>query len=154
MATVFHTWLHDRFIETQQPQEKETSYNEPKLQFSWKHLQEDNLGDNVRAAIQFRGESQPEHHKRWFFLKIRPIQFHMNSASVIRPVKRNCTAYSILQIRFKFRSQFQLFPQIRCLITLLEQRVASSAQIAILQIASCGRPLMYYRKSVGPRMEP
>ena len=35
----------------------------------------------------------------------------------------------------------------------LEQRVASSAEITILQITFTGRSLMYSRKSLGPRME-
>ena len=78
--------------------------------------------------------------KRWSFLKSRPIHFHINSNSVIRPVKRNqlifssielnkplpAPVYSISKIRFKFRSQFELFPQIRCLITLrLESSIIS-----------------------------
>ena len=36
--------------------------------------------DNVRALIQFRGESQ-------FFFKNRPIHFHINRTSVIGLVK-------------------------------------------------------------------
>ena len=35
MTTVFHAWPHDRFIDTEQPQEKETSKNKSMLQFSW-----------------------------------------------------------------------------------------------------------------------
>ena len=35
--------------------------------------------DNVRAPIQFRRESQPQHAKRRFFLKSRPIHFHINA---------------------------------------------------------------------------
>ena len=42
---------------------------------------------------------------------------------------------SVSWIRFKFRSQFKLLPQIRCLI-------------AILQITSSGRSLIHSRKSV------
>ena len=78
--------------------------------------------DNAIASIHFRRESQPWH---------RPIHSHINSTSVIRLVKRNQLSFSsteinktlpvpvhsVLQIRFKFRSQFQLLPQIRCLIT-------------------------------------
>ena len=43
--------------------------------------------DNVRAPIQFRRESQLEHPKRQFFLKNRPIHFHINTIKVMRPVK-------------------------------------------------------------------
>ena len=39
-------------------------------------------GDNARAPIQFRRESQPQHFNTWFFLKSRPIHFHINSTSV------------------------------------------------------------------------
>ena len=44
--------------------------------------------NNVRASIRFRRKSQPQHFKRWFFLKKRPIHFHINSTSVVGPVKR------------------------------------------------------------------
>ena len=43
VTTVFHTWAYD-FIEiyrdTEQPQGKETSQNELKLQFSWRQFQQ------------------------------------------------------------------------------------------------------------------
>ena len=65
----------------------------------------------------------------WFFLKYRPIHFHINSISIIRTVKQNqliffnieinkqlsVSVHSVSQIRFKFRSQLQLLPQIRYL---------------------------------------
>ena len=38
-----------------------------------------NNRDNVRAPIHFRRQSQPQHLKRCFFLKNRPIHFHINS---------------------------------------------------------------------------
>ena len=38
--------------------------------------------DNARASTRFLGESQPQYLKRWFFLKNRPIHFHINSTSV------------------------------------------------------------------------
>ena len=40
------------------------------------------------VPFQFGRESQPQHLKRWFFLKNQPIYFHINSASVIRPVNQ------------------------------------------------------------------
>ena len=43
--------------------------------------------DNVRAPIQFGGESQTQHLKRRFLLKNRPIHFQVNSTNVIRLVK-------------------------------------------------------------------
>ena len=77
--------------------------------------------DNISKMFQFRRESQPQHLKRWFFLKNRPINFHTNSTSVTRLVKRNQLSFSsieinkplpdpvciVSQIRFKIRSQFQ-----------------------------------------------
>ena len=92
---------------------------------------------DVRAPIQFRRERQPQHLKRLFFLKNRPIHFQINSNKVIRLVKQNnlsfsrieinkllpASEHSVLYIRFKFTSQFWFLPQIRCLITL---RVESS----------------------------
>ena len=65
-----------------------------------------------------------------------PIFFHINSTSVIRLVKQNLLNFSSLEIsksfttpvhsvskiRFKLRSQCQLLPQIRCLITLRIER--------------------------------
>ena len=91
--------------------------------------------DYVRAPILFRRERQPQHLKRWFFLKNRPIHFHINSASVIRAVKRNklsfssieikkplpAPVHSISQIRFKFSGHLQLLPQIRHLFILRVQ---------------------------------
>ena len=85
--TVFHAWSFVRFIEIQN-------------NLMWKKLHRTNQGsnflggsssnwDNVRAPIQFERESQPQHLRRWFFLKNRPIHFHINSTSVIRLVKWN-----------------------------------------------------------------
>ena len=45
--------------------------------------------NDVRAPIQFSRERQLQLLKRWFFLKNRPIHFHINSTSVIRSVKGN-----------------------------------------------------------------
>ena len=50
--------------------------------------------DKVTLPIQFRGERQSQHLKRWFFLKKRPIHFHINSTSVIRLVKQNKLSFS------------------------------------------------------------
>ena len=54
--------------------------------------------DNVKVPIQFRTESQPQHPKRWFFLKNRPIHFHVNSTSVVRLVKRSQLNFSSTEI--------------------------------------------------------
>ena len=54
--------------------------------------------DNVWAPIQFTRESQPQHLKRWFFLKNRSIHLHINSTSVFRLVKRNSLRFSNIKI--------------------------------------------------------
>ena len=45
--------------------------------------------ENVRAATQFRRERQPQHLTRWFLLKTRSTNFHINSTSVITLVKQS-----------------------------------------------------------------
>ena len=70
----------------------------------------------------------------------RPTHFHINRTSVSRLVERNQLNFSsiemnkalltpvhgVSQIRFKFRSQFKLLPQIRCLISLrIESNIIS-----------------------------
>ena len=120
--------------------------------------------DNVRAPTQLGRESQPQYLKILFFLKNRPIYFHINSTSVIRLVKQNHLrfaiieinkplsdpVYSVSQIRLKFRGQLQLLPDA---LSHSEQRVVSSAQIAILQITS-GMLSVYSRKGLRPRIDP
>ena len=44
--------------------------------------------NNVKPQF-IRQRRQSQYLKRWFFLKNIPILFHINSTSVIRPVKRN-----------------------------------------------------------------
>ena len=102
MTTVFHTWLCGRFIEIQSNLRRKKLHrmNQGSNFLAGSFSNRDNQGsnflggsfsnrDNVRASIQFRRESQPQHLKRLFFLENRPIHFHINSTSVIRPVKQN-----------------------------------------------------------------
>ena len=76
MITVFHAWPYGRFIDIQS-------------NLSSKKLHRTNQGSNFlggsftsgdyfRAQNQFRRESQQQYLKGWFFLKNRPIQFHIN----------------------------------------------------------------------------
>ena len=118
MTTEFHTWLYGRFIEIQSNLRR-------------KKLHRMNQGSNFLGggfsnrdnAIQFRRESQPQHLKALFFLINSLINFYINSTSVLRPkMKQNqlsfssteinnplpAPVHSVLQIKFKFRSQFQL----------------------------------------------
>ena len=50
---------------------------------------------NVPAPIQIRREIQPQHLKRNFYLKNRPIQFHI---SVIRLVKREQSSFFNIEV--------------------------------------------------------
>ena len=82
--TMFHTWPYGRFIKIQSNfRSNKSRQGSNFLGGSFSNR------DNVRAPIQFRREGQPQHLKRWFFLKNRPIHFYINSTSVIRPVKWN-----------------------------------------------------------------
>ena len=87
MTAVFHIWPYGTFIEIQSNLRRKklhrTNHSSNFLGGSFSNR------DNVRAPIQFRRESQPQHLKRCFILKNRPIHFHINSTSVFRPVKRN-----------------------------------------------------------------
>ena len=118
MKAVFHIWLYGRFIEMQRNLRRKklhrTNQGSNFLGGSFSNR------DNVRVPIQFRRESLAQHLRRWSFLKNRPIHFHMNSTSVIRPIKQNqlsfssivinkplpVPAHSVLYIIFQFRSQF------------------------------------------------
>ena len=136
MTTVFHTWVYGRFIEIQSNLRRRKKLHRTNESSNFVGGSFSNR-DNVRVPIQFRREGQPKHLKILFFLKNRPIHFHINRTIVIRQVKQNqlsfpsikinkpllTPVYSVSQIRFKFRSQFKLLPQIRCLITL---RIESS----------------------------
>ena len=115
MTTIFHAWPNGRFIEIQR------NLRRKKLQRTSQHA--NFLGgtfsnrDNVRAPIQFRRESQPQHLKIWFFLKSRPIHFHINSTSVTRPVKQNQYSFSSIEINRPLPVPLHCVSQIRCLIT-------------------------------------
>ena len=77
-------------------------------------------GVKALLCLAFLLQSQTHHLDTSFFLKNRPIHFHINSTSVIIPVKQNQLSFScikikkplpapvhcVFQIRFKFRSQF------------------------------------------------
>ena len=91
--------------DTEQPQERETSLKKNQgfnfLEGSFSNR------DNVRAPIQFRRECHPQHLKRWYFLKNRPLYFHIHSTSVIRQANRN--QLSLPGIESNFQLQFTVF---------------------------------------------
>ena len=81
MTKVFHAWQYGRSIEIQSNLRRKklhrTNQGSNFLGNSFSNK------DNVRASMQFSKESQTQHLKRWFFLKNRPICFHINSTSVL-----------------------------------------------------------------------
>ena len=54
--------------------------------------------DNVRAPINPKIICEPQHLKWWFFLKKRPIHFHINSNNVVRPIKWSQVIFSLNEI--------------------------------------------------------
>ena len=84
MATVFHARLYSRFLESKLRRKKlhRTNRGSNFIGGGFSNT------DNVRAPIQFRTESQPQHLKGLFFLNSRSILFHISDTGVIRPVKR------------------------------------------------------------------
>ena len=96
MTKVFHAWPNGRYTEIQNNLRRKKPHKmNPGSNFLGGSFSN---RDNVRASIQFRRESQPQHLKRWFFLKNRPIHFHINSTSVIRLIKRNQLSFSSIEI--------------------------------------------------------
>ena len=89
MSTVFHAKLHGIFINIKSDFEKNKLYraNQSSKFFGGSF---GNAG-NVGAPIQFPNlmRRQSQYLKIGFFLKNRPIYFHLNSTSVVRPVKQN-----------------------------------------------------------------
>ena len=82
-TTVFYAWPHGRFIEIQSNLQRKKFHRTRQGPHSFSNR------DNVRAPTWFGRESQTQYLKRWFFFKNRPIRFHFNSTSVIRPIKQN-----------------------------------------------------------------
>ena len=113
MTTKFHEKPYGRFIEIQsnlwRKKLHRTNQGSNFLGGSFSNR------DNIRASIQFRREGQPQHLQRLFFLRNRPIHFHINSTSQTKSVKffhhlnqqaTSCTSlHCLVHHRFKF-SQF------------------------------------------------
>ena len=134
MTTVFHAWPYGRFIEIQSNLRRKklhrTNQGSNFLGGSFSNR------DNIRAPIQFGEESQPSILNIVFPQEqIHPSSNQQHQCYQTSPknglsfsnIENNkalpAQIHSVLQIRFKFRSQFQLLPQIRYLITF---RVESS----------------------------
>ena len=63
------------------------------------------LAISIRPPIYIKGENQPQHLKRRFFHKNRPILFHINSTGVITLVKQNLLSFSSTEIKSHFLPQ-------------------------------------------------
>ena len=87
MTTVFHVRMYGTFTEIQSSLRRKKLHRMNFLLGSFSNR------DNARVPIQFRRKRRHQHLKRWIFLKNRPIHFHINSTSVIRPAKQNKTIW-------------------------------------------------------------
>ena len=96
MTPVFQAQLYHRFTEIQSNLERKKLHrtNEGSKFLGGKFSNR----DNVKIPNQFRQKSQPQHLKRWFFHKNKPIHFHTNSTSVIRPNKWHQLSFSSIGI--------------------------------------------------------
>ena len=64
--------------------------------------------DNVRPPIEFRRERKSQLLNGWFFLKKRPIQFHISSNTAIRKDKRNKLSFFSTEINKSLPTQFYI----------------------------------------------
>ena len=87
------------YRDTEQTPEKATSQNKLRTNLG-PNFHEGSFSnrDNVPAAIKFTREGQPQHLKRWFFLKDRPIHYHINRTNVIGLVKGNQLSFPSIEI--------------------------------------------------------
>ena len=104
MTTVFHALLYGRFIEIQ------SNHRRKKLH---RTNQGSNLfggsfsnNDNVRVAIAFGRERQPQHLKRLFFPINKPIHFYFNSTTVVRLVKQRSAVFPAFKSSSHFLPQY------------------------------------------------
>ena len=76
VTTVFHRYLNGGFIEVQSKLRRKKLHRMNEGTYFLEGILSNR--DNVTAPIQFRREGQPQHLKRWIFLKNRYIHFHIN----------------------------------------------------------------------------
>ena len=97
MTKIFNARLYDRFVEIQ---------IQVQSSFKRKKLHRTNQGSNYLrgsfsnrdvAAPNLEDKDNPSLLKKLFFLKNRPIHYHLISAGVIRPVKRNNLSFSSVE---------------------------------------------------------
>ena len=100
MATVFHVWPYGRLIEIQSNLRR----MKPHRTNQCSNFLGDSFTnrDHVRTPFQFTRESLPQHLKhlkRWFFLKNRPIHFHINITNATRAVKQNYLSFPRIEMK-------------------------------------------------------
>ena len=59
------------------------------------------------ALIQVKSGKQPQHFKRWFFLKYRLIHFHIIGTGINRLVKQNKLSVSSIETNKPLPASFQ-----------------------------------------------
>ena len=109
MTTVFHPWLNGRFIEIQSNLRRNK-------------LHKTSQGSNFPGG----SFSQSQYLKRLFFLMNRLIHFHINSTSVIKPVKQNQLSFLSTEINKPLTAPVQ------CLV--------DQIQVQILDVATDQMP--------------
>ena len=72
ITTVFHTWLYGRFMEIQSNLRKRNVIERIKAPIFLEALL---VIEIMEAPIQFKRESQSQHHKIWFFIRKDPTIF-------------------------------------------------------------------------------
>ena len=104
LSTVFHAWPYGRFIKIHSNlrRKKRHRTNQGSNFFGGSFSNR----DNVRAPIQFRRIRQPQHLKRWIFLKKnRPFHFHINSTSVKNWPNETSWVFPALKLKSHFLPQ-------------------------------------------------
>ena len=84
------------YRDTEQPHKKKTSQNKSGLQFSWRQYQQQIKCKSFNPI--WKRNSSPQEEAYQLFLKNRPIHFHIDSTSFIRPVKQNLLSFIIKRI--------------------------------------------------------
>ena len=106
---------------TEQSQEKESLQNESRLQycgdsFSNRDNARANLEEKVNPSI-LKDDFRQERTHLFLHQQNQCYQTGQSFSSIEINKSLPASVHSVSQIKFKFRSQFQLLPKIRCLMT-------------------------------------
>ena len=93
---ILYTAVWQIYRDTEQPHKKKTSQNKSRLQFSWRQYQQQIKCKSFNPI--WKRNSSPQEEAYQLFLKNRPIHFHIDSTSFIRPVKQNLLSFIIKRI--------------------------------------------------------